>query len=219
MTNPWLDIPEADYVGHMSSPAVDQRPALNRLLADVLHRARPASVLIAGCSTGNGLEHVNPQVTRRVSAVDVNPRYLRRLAEKFPDPAFELDIRCADLNDAAFDAGAFDLIHAALVLEYVDWRPLIERLVRALTSHGILSVVLQRPSSSTPAVTPTEFSSLRLLEPLFHFVDPDELVAAADDVGLTIEHRRIDPLPGGKAFEVLRFVRSHSKHPARTSSQ
>jgi len=29
MSNPWLDITEGDYVGHMSSPAVDQRLALS----------------------------------------------------------------------------------------------------------------------------------------------------------------------------------------------
>jgi hypothetical protein len=40
MRNPWLDIPEADYVGHMSSPVVNQRPVLNRLLREALQRVR-----------------------------------------------------------------------------------------------------------------------------------------------------------------------------------
>jgi hypothetical protein len=41
MKNPWLDIAEGDYVGHMSSPAVNQRPVLNRLLRDALARIQP----------------------------------------------------------------------------------------------------------------------------------------------------------------------------------
>ena len=41
MNNPWLDISEADYVGHMSSPAVGQRPVLGRLLGDTLETVRP----------------------------------------------------------------------------------------------------------------------------------------------------------------------------------
>jgi hypothetical protein len=40
--NPSLDIPESDYVGHMSSPEVDQYRVLNRLLREVLIAVRPA---------------------------------------------------------------------------------------------------------------------------------------------------------------------------------
>ena len=63
MRNPWLDISEADYVGHMSSPTVGQRPVLGRLLGEVLETVLPNVVLVLGGSTGNGLEHVNPTVT------------------------------------------------------------------------------------------------------------------------------------------------------------
>jgi hypothetical protein len=66
MSNPWLDIPEADYIGHMNSPAVGQRPVLGRLLGEALETVRPKVVLVLGCSTGNGLEHVNPAVTSRI---------------------------------------------------------------------------------------------------------------------------------------------------------
>ncbi len=52
MGNPWLDINEVDYVGHMSSPAVNQRPVLSRLLRDALESALPGTVLVLGCSTG-----------------------------------------------------------------------------------------------------------------------------------------------------------------------
>jgi hypothetical protein len=45
--NPWLDIAEGDYVGHMSSPAVNQRPVLNRLLRDALASIQPRT--LRGC--------------------------------------------------------------------------------------------------------------------------------------------------------------------------
>jgi len=32
MRNPWLDISDGDYVGHMSSPSVMQRPMLSRII-------------------------------------------------------------------------------------------------------------------------------------------------------------------------------------------
>jgi SAM-dependent methyltransferase len=207
MGNPWLDISESDYVGHMSSPDVNQRPVLNRLLRHALESARPGTVLVLGCSTGNGLEHVDATVTRRVAGVDLNPTYVRRFIERFPNPAFALEVRCADLAEYAFETDAFDLVHAALVLEYVDWLPLLPRLADTLRPRGTLSVVLQRPSVSSPAVTPTAFASLRSLESVFHFVEPDVLVARASDVGLGLDYRRTEPLPSAKGFEVLRFVK------------
>jgi len=207
MRNPWLDIPEGDYVGHMSSPVVDQRSVLKRLLGDALQSARPRSVLLLGGCTGNGLEHVDPNVTSRVTVIELNPAYLRRLAERFPHPGFEIDARCADLADAILDRDAFDLAHAALVLEYVEWPPLIPRVAAALKRGGVFSVVLQLPSKLTPAVTPTPFASLRSLEPLFHFVEPGALIEAAREAGLALGDRRAEPLAGGKAFEVLRFVK------------
>jgi hypothetical protein len=74
MTNPWLDIPEADYVGHMTSPAVGQRPVLGRLMGEVLETVRPNVVLVLGCSTGNGLEYVNLAVTSRANwIIATNP--------------------------------------------------------------------------------------------------------------------------------------------------
>lgn len=77
----------------------------------------------------------------------------------------------------------------------------------ALRAGGVLSVVLQLPSSSSPAVTPTAFTSLRSLESIFRFVVPDVLVTEAAAFGLAVDSRRTEPLPSGKAFEVLRFTK------------
>jgi SAM-dependent methyltransferase len=203
--NPWLDIPAEDYIAHMSSPAVNQRPVLSRLLGEALERAQPRRVLLLGGATGNGLEHVDAHVTRQVVVLDVNPAYLRGLTGRFPDPPFDLVVHCADLDSWDSGSDRFDLIHAGLVLEYVDWRSVFSRAARALTPHGLFSIVLQLPSASTPAVTPTGFASLRRLEPLFHFVEPDALADVAGAEGLRVDRRRTEPLPGGKSFEVLWF--------------
>jgi SAM-dependent methyltransferase len=207
MPNPWLGIPEADYVGHMSHPSVNQRSVLNRLMREAVEDVRPRALLVLGCSSGNGLEHVDRAVTERVAVVDINSSYLDRLAARFPHPGFALEIRCADVNDTALEGNAFDLVHAALVFEYVTWQPLIRRVALTLTGGGMLSVVLQLPARSTAAVTPTPFTSLRSLESLFHFVDPDALIEVAGDEELTLAFRRTEPLASGKAFEVLRFIR------------
>jgi SAM-dependent methyltransferase len=208
MNNPWLEIPAGDYVGHMSSPEVAQYHVLNRLLRDMLGSTRPRSLLVLGCSMGNGFEHVDPTVTARVVGVDINPVYLQRLVEQFPHPAFALDLRCTDLAAYPFELEAFDLVHVALIFEYVDWSPLLPRVAGTLRPRGVLSVVLQLPSQASPAVTPTGFTSLRSLESVFCFVEPDVLAADATALGLHLESRHTERLKSAKAFEVLRFSKS-----------
>ena len=165
-------------------------------------------MLVLGGSTGNGLEHIDSAVTADVTVIDINPEYLRRLGEQFPNPDFALHLRCVDLADAALEPEAFDLVHAALVLEYLDWSSLLPRVVSTLKPGGVLSVVLQLPSATSPAVTPSPYGSLQALESLFQFVEPDALIEAARKAGLTLTTRLTEPLPSGKAFDVLRFAKS-----------
>ena len=175
------------------------------MLRETIEHVRPNVVLVLGCSTGNGLEHVDAAVTSRVVVVDINPAYLARLREYFPNPGFELDVRCGDVIDVELEREAYDLIHAGLIFEYVDWPVLLRRAAMALKPGGILSVVLQSPSASSPAVTPTTFTSLRKLESLFHFVEPAALIDAACGEGLNLIARHAEALPAGKSFEVLHF--------------
>jgi SAM-dependent methyltransferase len=214
MTNPWLNIAVDDYVGHMASPDVGQHQVLNRLFGEVLRTVRPRNVLVLGCSTGNGFEHIDPSVTSRVVGVDINPQYLQRLVERFPDPAFRLEVRCADLSDYVFEAAAFDLVHAALVFEYIESSRWLPRIAETLDVNGVLSVVLQVPSQVSPAVTPTKFTSLRALDSVFRFVDPDGLTAQAAECGLSPEWRRTEQLNAGKAFAVLGFRKRVSRDAA-----
>jgi SAM-dependent methyltransferase len=207
MRNPWLDIPEADYVGHMTSPEVDQQSVLCRLFRDALERTRPRDVLLLGCSTGNGLEHVDAAVTSRVTGVDINPAYLRRLVEQYPNPGFTLAVHCADLAEYSFEPAAFDLVHAGLLFEYLEWQPLLPRLARTLRQRGTLSVVLQRSSEVSPPVTRTEFTSLRQLDRMFRFVEPDVLEVEARNAGFEVRFRETEPLKSGKGFAVLHFER------------
>lgn len=205
MSNPWLEIPEADYVGHMISPAVGQRTVLGRLLGEVLEAVRPAAVLLPGGSTGNGLEYVDPDVTARVVVIEINPRYLLRLRERFPRPLYELDIRCGDIAEVDLGRESYDLVHAGLMLEYVAWPVLLPRIASSLRPGGVFSVILQMPSASSAAITPTVFTSLRALAPLFRFVEPTELVDAARDSGLRLNAQHTESLPSGKSFAVLRL--------------
>ncbi len=208
MRNPWLDIPLADYEGHMASPEVAQAPMIAGALAELLQAHQPRSLAVIGCAGGNGFEQIDRSVTARVVGVDINQAYLAEARRRY-DGAFDaLDLVCADVAGEA-NALAFapvDLIFAALIFEYVDARVVLPRLVARLNPGGRLAVLLQLPALGVPAVTRTAHTSLAMLAPVLRLVAPDAVAAAARAAGLApTGMRRID-LPTGKSFEVLRFA-------------
>lgn len=217
--NPWLDIPVSDYEGHMNSPGVAQLPVLSRLLGEAVAKCRPRNLLLLGCASGNGLSQIDPEVTREVVAVDINPEYLEELRRQHPNPPFNLQAVRADVMSYAFESESFDMVHCALLLEYVDWPALIPALARAIRPGGVLSVVLQQPSDTQSAVTPTRFTSLARLETIFRFVDPVALVDCAGGCALPLLSRRTEPLASGKAFDILHFRRVGGEFPVKLRSE
>jgi len=200
--NPWLEIPADDYEGHMAQ--VGQLQALDRILAEVLAEVRPARLALPGCTTGNGLEHVDSDVTELVLGIDLNPRYLRTLQRRF-GALRGLHLLCADLARCSFRPAVFDLVHAALLLEYVDPGAVVPEMARWLRPGGTLSVVLQLPSKESAPVSETPYTSLKALAPLLHLVPPEELERIATGCGLSLERSWRVPLPRGKAFWVGMF--------------
>ncbi len=205
--NPWLDIPETDYVGHMTSPEVGQRQALNAIFSDVLTRYPRTRLLVLGCGNGNGFEHIDPRATLEVTGIDINPRYLDTLRARHAAVPFRLTLECADLDRHPLPVARFDLVHAALVFEYLDWTAVLTRVASSLAPRGVLSVVLQEPSRSAPAVTRTAYSSLLRLESRFRFVPPTEFCEVARSAGLILDTEHRVPLPGGKNVHVVSFRR------------
>src|SRR6266581_1065602 len=120
--NPWSLVSAAEYEAHMGPAGADELAPL-------------------GVATGNGLEHVDPAVTRRTVGLDVNLSYLAVARQRFMRLGASLELRCVDLERAELDAGGFDLVHAALVLEHVDVRRAVARLASWLAPAGAFCVV------------------------------------------------------------------------------
>lgn len=183
--NPWLSIPLAAYEAHMSLPEVAQAAVLSDIFRETLKLERPRSVALIGCAGGNGLEHLDPAVTNRAVAVDINPDYLEVCRRRFP----RVETVCADITEP-LPCAPVDLAHVALVLEYVDPQADLANL-RGVAST--LSLVLQLPSETTTSITPSPYGSLGQLAPIHRLIDPDSL-------GLAPFRTRIHTLPGGKRF-------------------
>jgi hypothetical protein len=181
--NPWLTIPWEDYEGHMSHPTVMQSQFLSDVFREILHKYKPKSMAVLGCSTGNGFEHIDSETCRRVTAVDINPTYLEILQDRFRKTIDGLECLCEDLVACELKAGSYDLIHCALIFEYLEPRILIDKINHWLCRGGVLTAVLQLPSLTSGRVTETEYSSLKNLEPIMMLVEPAYLKKQLDEAG------------------------------------
>jgi SAM-dependent methyltransferase len=198
VASPWLDIPLADYEGHMEH--VGQAQLLDRLLGRALDQFRPASAAVLGAAGGNGFGHFERSRCRRVVAVDLNPEYLQELELRYRARIPGLRIACADLDDPGFDIGPVDLVQAALVFEYVDAASLLMRIRRWLKPGGRLCSVLQLASPSQPAVSRSAFPSLGRLGPAIALQEPATFRSLASGAGFAERHAETIELPAGKRF-------------------
>src|SRR4051812_29814524 len=120
MSSPWLNLPLADYEGHMSAPGVRQANLLADVFASALEESQPASVAVIGCAGGNGFDRIDPLRVARVVGFDINPPYLETAASRYSGRFRSLDLRCADIVEPHFEVEPVDLVYAALVLEYIN---------------------------------------------------------------------------------------------------
>ena len=198
--SPWLRIPASDYEGHMAG--IGQSAALRAIFARIYAETRPRRLLVLGCTTGKDLGLIDPRVTTRAVGLDVNAEYLATARGEVGRDV-ELvhgDVLAADLS------GPFDLVHAALLVEYVDPAALFRRIGAWLAPGGACSVVSQDPVAEIPSVSETAYISLRALEGGMRLVRCEELVEIARQAGLARTSSQSVSLPGGKSFSVSIFA-------------
>lgn len=204
--NIWLSISLADYEAHMSLPEVGQAQALARELGRLLLEFKPASVALVGCAGGNGLGEVDPAVTSRVVALDINPSFVaaadKRHGRRFA--TFE-PVVCDVASDGEVPFKPVSLVFAGLLLEYVQPEKLLRFALESLERGGILACVVQLPCESLPEVTPSPFSSLEVLAPHISLVSPEAVVGRAEALGFSHISSRLNTMPNGKELLTLVF--------------
>src|SRR5438552_2981180 len=115
MRNPWLDIPLAEYEGHMASPQVAQAQLLADVFESMLEEHHPRSVAVLGCAGGNGFERIRSDITGRVVGVDLNPNYIEQLHARFKHQLPALELHVGDIQSADIAFPPVDLMFAGLV--------------------------------------------------------------------------------------------------------
>ena len=113
---------------------MQQLDVLWELFAEALACCRPSSVAVLGIAGGNGLDHVDPNITKRVVGLDGNPLYLDEVRRRYAGK-YVLGLYRVDLAAEPVDMEPLQLVHVALVFEHAG---------TDLCPGGSLSTVLQR---------------------------------------------------------------------------
>ncbi len=203
--NPWLRIPADDYEAHME--AVGQSAVLRALFTAAYAERRPARLAILGCTTGGDLSHVDPSVTELVVGVDLNGDYLSRARRSGDALGDRLRLLEGDVLRVDLPAGSFDLLHAALLFEYVEPLALFRRMHHWLATDGLCSVVTQEPTPELPAVSRTSYASLAGLAGVMTLRSTEEIAASARQADLRLRQALAVKLPNGKTFVHSMFDR------------
>lgn len=202
MTNPWLHIPASDYEGHMGYPSVNQLSFLAQIFEESLSKYDSTSLAYLGCATGNGLEHIDAQTTKRLTVIDINPKYLAILNRRYEQKIANLEIIEADLNKFEGNDQRYSLIFAGLIFEYLSPEVLLRKITNWLENEGCLVVVLQLPDKNKKQISETPYSSIKSLSSIMNLVSEENFKVMASKCGLReIDGKKI-LLKSGKLFYV-----------------
>lgn len=185
----------------------DQMAPLNAIFGEVYRITRPAQLALIGCATGNGLEHVDPAITRRAIAIEINPEYVALARARHRVLGDTLEVRCADVCSCDLPVHTFDLVYAGLIFEHVDVPALASRIGAWLAPKGTCAVVLQVEAPATALVTPSPYRSIRSLGASMHLVTSEQITRLFGKLGLLQSRRWSVPLKGGKQFVVCLYQR------------
>jgi len=206
MRSPWLDIPLADYEGHMALPGVGQADLLAAQFAQLLSTWTPESAAVIGCAGGNGFDRVRVEITRRLVGIDINPQYIQELAYRYAAriPGLELYVRRPGAALGAIKP--VQLIYAALVMEYVQPVAALRNLALLCAPDAILATVLQLPAAAPP-ISESPFTRLTELAAAMHLVAPERLAVMASEQGFALLATRQLSLSSGKEFALQLYRR------------
>ncbi len=195
----------ADHIDTKPHNAYYERPAMLSLLPDI----RGQLVLDAGCGPGAHTEQL-AACGATVVACDISERMLERANQRLRSQIDDrsVDLRQIDLTRplTMFSAEQFDLVNAALCLDYIeDWRKLFREFFRILKPGGYFLFSSGHPSFDAEYFATKNYFSVERVESTWkgfgkHVRMPcyrrsvEEVFMPILDAGLAID-RVCEPLP------------------------
>jgi hypothetical protein len=184
---------------------VAQAQLLTEVFGEVLKEYSPRSIGVIGCAGGNGFEKINPEITRRVVGMDINPDYIAQTRIRFHDRVPTLELHVGDIQTDKTVFSPVDVVFAALVFEYVDVAAALNTIRSMLNLGGVLVSLIQLPSAEASVVTASPYSSIQALAHCMRLVSPAGLRELAVSRGFESGQSRVVESCGGKRFHVHSF--------------
>ena len=141
---------------------------------------------------------------RALVAVDINTEFVELVRSRYAKTLPQLELLEADIEACELEYRAFDLVHCALLLEYVDVNVVLKKMARWVSDTGVIVVVLQLAFPDSSPVSDTGCESLKLLKMELH--TPGEIRDKARCVRLKEVSSRTVALESGKRFYVGHFM-------------
>ena len=211
-------VPLEDYEKHMSHETVGQLQLLSILTKKYLEWLMPKTAMFLGVSGGNGLEHIDNKITDKVYGIDINQKYLMETKIRFENRIAHLELINMDISDSSVEIAKVDFIWAALILEYVEMKDCFSFISNNIKEDGHAIITIQ-VNNGANSISRSGVETVKLVGQIFKPVDPNELLAFADNYGFTIIKSEENILPNGKALKTfcLKRARFHKKkNPTKT---
>jgi len=205
-TNPWLDIPLEDYERHMSHHLVGQAALLSSLTKKYLDEVKPEAAIFLGIAGGNGLEHIDNNITRSVYGIDINPDYLNIAFDRYHHAIGSLQLVNLDIAANAETICRADFIWAALVLEYTGIDTALAFCTNNICKDGHLVISIQSNNNIKQSVSPTGIETVQKAGEIFSIIDPEQLLNKAAEAGYRVIGKEENFLPNGKSIKTFHFV-------------
>ena len=207
MENVWNKIPLEDYELHMQHESVGQLHLLNNLTKKYLEKLNPEIAMFLGIAGGNGLEHIDNNVTSQVFGIDINQNYLDETEKRFKNQIPNLNLLNIDISSKKTEKlTKANLIWAALIFEYVETGKCFEFINNNIQDNGYLIVTIQANNGGN-SVSQTGIETIKSVGQIFRLIDPNDILSFADKFGLVKTDFEENILPNEKSLKTYTFIK------------
>jgi hypothetical protein len=204
-SNPWFNIPLADYERHMSHHLVGQSMLLNSLTKKYLDEIKPETVVFLGIAGGNGLEHIDKNITQSVYGIDFNQDYLDTTFIRYKHEIASLQLVNLDIVKTSDSICRADFVWAALILEYTGIGKVLEFCTNNIRKGGHLIISIQS-NNNKQSVSPTGIESIKKVGKIFSIINPQRLLSKTSVTGYRLIWKEENVLPDGKSIITFHFI-------------
>lgn len=204
MLNPWEQVDIDVYEKHMKSDNVKQLPMLNYIMEEQFKYSKPY-VGILGVAGGNGLEHIDKTITKKVYGMDINEDYLKICESRYSKLGDTLETIHCNLSDDSLSLPFTNLLICNLIIEYIGVNQFSKIIKRNIDNVEIISCVIQKNNDNYFVSNSDEAKQLQALNTVHHNITELELNKALLDINFQCIRKEKYALPNSKEFIRLDF--------------